>query len=309
MVVRVERLWSRISTANKARRDMILKPNKSQGPSFTRVKPQRHPNPKVQDIGVQMRLGSPQHSHRIFRNIRDHAPYAFWFDDVVVLETELLCDLNYPAHLSRNTATGTFVPLSAYLAALYADGVVNRDIFTVLTELNDLLPPDRLVTTKDLLHFCKNLGKATPLPPEPPVEPPAGILVQSLEERGFRLTELIKEQKRSLLSISWLPESTGRRFFVGILELRPTRQGTVVGKWTLPGPCGVPQLLRHEFEQMSQGPGTILTPAGQQHCLKGVGPVGSRIRAKQSSAWTTEKQTAMPAKSSSSPSRQRNKLS
>ena len=159
-----------------------------------------------------MAWGKPQHTVRLYRNLRDHAPHAFRFEDVVIHEDDVLCDTEYQCYLARKTAVGTFVPLSAYLLTLYDLKQVNRDIFAVLAELDRLLPPDRPVTTKGLLDLCPRLGKAEPLPPEPPVDSPTGILAKDLETKGFRLTTFVQEGARALLSISWLPKP-GRRHF------------------------------------------------------------------------------------------------
>ena len=187
--------------------------------------------------------------------------------------------------MARKTAVGTFVPLSAYLLTLYDRKQVNRDIFAVLAELDRLLPSDRLVTTKDQLNFCSSLGKAEPLPPEPPVDPQTGILAKDLETKGFRLTTFVQEGDRALLSISWLPKPGRRLFFAGILDLRRTQVG-IVGQWMLPGACGMHRLLHAEFAQLWAGPSANLTPKGLKHCLLEVDPQ-ARQAVEQSSAWST----------------------
>ena len=259
-------------------------PPPSLGPVFACAKRQSHPSPKVHDLGIEMAWGKPQHTGRLYRNLRDHAPYAFRFEDVVVHEDDVFCDTEYQCYLSRKTAVGTFIPLSAYLLTLYDRKQVNRDIFVVLAELDRLLPPDRLVTTKGLLDFCHSLGKAEPLPPEPPVDSRTGILAKDLETKGFRLTTFVQEGSRALLSISWLPKPGRRLFFAGILDLRSTREG-IVGQWMLPGSCGVLRLLHAEFEQVWAGPSACLTPRGLKHCLLEVDPQ-ARQAVEQSSAWS-----------------------
>src|ERR1035441_10424998 len=95
-------------------------PPPSLGPVFACAKRQSHLSAKV-------------------RNLRDHGPYAFRFEDVVVHEDDVLCDTEYQCYLARKTAVGMFVPLSACLLALYDRKQVNRDIFAVLAELDRLL--------------------------------------------------------------------------------------------------------------------------------------------------------------------------
>ena len=64
------------------------------GPFFAHVKHQSHPSPKLLDLGIQMRWGAPRHSARLYRNLRDHAPYAFGFEDVVIHEEDAIEDFD-----------------------------------------------------------------------------------------------------------------------------------------------------------------------------------------------------------------------
>jgi hypothetical protein len=80
------------------------------GPFFAHVKRQSHPSPKLLDLGIQMRWGAPRHSARLYRNLRDHAPYAFGFDDVVIHEEDAIEDFDYQPSYARRTAVGTFYP-------------------------------------------------------------------------------------------------------------------------------------------------------------------------------------------------------
>lgn len=274
------------------------------------MKRQDHPSSKVQDLGIEMTWGKPGHSIRLYRNLRDHAPYAFWFDDVVVHDHDIVGSIEYQDHLARETAVGKFFPLSACLLALYADNRVDRNIFSVLAELDRMLPPDRHVTAEDNFNFCHSLGKAAPLPPGPPPPDPAtGMLATDLEMHGFRLTKDIKFEGRALVGIDWLPKPGGRLFFAGVLEFRPTQNG-IVGQWMLPGPSGVNQLLRKEIEKLCEGPSAVLTPAGRRLCLQGIKPLPQvRNVAQHISTWKPELLITLPAKSSSSQSPRRNKLS
>jgi hypothetical protein len=65
-------------------------------------------------------------------------------------------------HLARETAVGRFYPLSAYLVGLYGHRLVDRGIFSILAELDRLLPPERHITSEDIEQFCRTLGKAKP---------------------------------------------------------------------------------------------------------------------------------------------------
>ncbi len=213
------------------------------GPFFAHVKHQSHPSPKLLDLGIQMRWGAPRHSARLFRNLRDHAPYAFGFEDVVIHEEDAIGDFDYQPSYARRTAVGTFYPLSAFIAALYERRRANRNIFTALVELDRLLPAERPVTTRDIVNFCQSLGEAKPLPPECQADPLTHLLTRDLEARGFRITRRIAQQGRIMLDIGWLPKPSARVFFTGILELRPTGSG-IAGRWMPPGPCGVMGVTR-----------------------------------------------------------------
>jgi hypothetical protein len=242
------------------------------GPFFAHVKHQSHPSPKLLDLGIQMRWGAPRHSARLYRNLRDHAPYVFGFEDVVIHEEDAIEDFDYQPSCVRRTAVGTFYPLSAFIAALYERRKANRNIFTALAELDRLLPAERPVTTRDIVNFCQSLGEAKPLPPERQADPPTDLLARDLETRGFRITRRIAQKGGVVLDIGWLPKPGARVFFTGILELRPTGSG-IAGQWMPPGPCGVNRLLRREFEQLCKGPGACLSPAGRRHCLADVEPL------------------------------------
>jgi hypothetical protein len=123
-----------------------------------------------------MRWGAPQHSARLYRNLRDHAPHAFGFEDVVIHEEDAMGDFDCQPSCTRRTAVGTFYPLSAFMAALYERGRASRHIFTVLVELDRLLPAERPVTARDIVNFCQSLGEAKPLPPERQADPPTDLL-------------------------------------------------------------------------------------------------------------------------------------
>jgi len=246
------------------------------GPFFSPAKPQPHPDRKVHDLGIQLQWGRPQHTARLYRNIRDYAPQIFDFGCVVIHEEDARGSFEYQAFMARKTRVGTFYPLTAYIQALYVGGALNRNIFAALAELERLMPPERHVTEKEILDFCRSLGKAKPRPPEPQPEPPTGLLAEHLEAQGFRLTRDAALDGRGMLNISWLSRPGGHLFFVGILALRPTGGG-IAGQWRLPGPCGVNHLLREEFEQMCNGLMACLSPEGHRRCLAGI--AGLAVRA------------------------------
>ncbi len=205
-------------------------------------------------------------------NLRDHAPYAFGFEDVVIHEEDAIKDFDYQPSCARRTTVGTFYPLSAFIAALYERRRGNRNIFTALAELDRLLPAERPVTTRYIVNFCQSLSEAKPVPPERQADPPIDLLARNLETRGFRITRRIAQKGGVMLDIGWLPKPGARVFFTRILELRPTGSG-IAGQWRLPGPCGVNHLLRREFEQLCKGPGACLSPAGRRHYLADVEPL------------------------------------
>lgn len=241
------------------------------GPSFTRVKPQPHPGRKVHDLGIAMQWGRPRQTARLYRNIRNHAPQIFDFECVVIHEEDARGDFYYQAYQARETNVGMFYPLTAYMVSQYNIMAMSRNIFAALAELDRLLPPERHVTEKEVALYCRSLGKAKPLPPEPRAEPPTGLLTENLEAQGFRLTCHVPSEGRVNVGISWLARPGGHWFFTGAVEMRPT-EGGLTGHWRLPGPCGVNRLLRREFEQKCEGLVACLSPAGRRCCLAGTLP-------------------------------------
>jgi len=239
------------------------------GPFFSPAKPQPHPGRRVHDLGIQMQWGRPQHTARLYRNIRDWAPQIFDFDCVVIHEDDARGSFEYQALMARKTRVGTFYPLTAYMQAQYAGRAMSRNIFAALAELDPLMPPERHVTEMEILDLCRTLGKAKPRPPEPQPESPTGLLAENLEVRGFRLDGSVTCDGRVTLNISWFSRPGGHPCFVGILELRPT-EGGIAGRWRLPGPRGVNHLLRREFEQMCDGLVACLSPEGHRRCLAGI---------------------------------------
>lgn len=251
------------------------------GPAFCRVPHQDHPAPTVCDLGIQMQWGN--RTARLYRNVREHATYAFRFEDVVVHEEDVIGAFSYQECQARKTHFGMFFPLTGYIQGFYRHNRTSRPIFDVLTELSELLPPDRRVTVADIHNFASSLGKAPPLPPPAPVKPPIGMLDDDLEDKGFRLCRCKAEAGRALLDIGWQPLAGSRVFFVGVLELRPAGED-ISGQWMLPGPCGVNETLRQEFEKHCHRPADCLAPAGRKHCLTGV-RVSSAKMAKHKCDW------------------------
>ena len=237
------------------------------GPVFTAVRRQLHPSRWVHDLGLQMRWGAPPQTARLYRNCWDCIPYTFNFNHVVIHEDDALYDFSCQEHQARQTAVGMFYPLTAYLVELYRRGQADRDLFSALAEVDRALPADRRSTLEDTMHMVRTLGKGKSLPaPPPPPDPATGLLVPKAEERGFRLTEWLSEGGALMLNIAWLPRPGGRLFFTGILELHVTRSG-FHGRWRPPGPCGVNELLRTEFDQKCDSLGDCLTPKGLVQCV------------------------------------------
>ena len=254
--------------------------NANLGPIFTASKLQPNPSKKVHDLGIVMTWGNLQHSARLYHNLREHAPKAFRFDFVSVHEDDAREDFEYQPSLARQTKLGTFYPLSAYLAKLFEDGSVNRNIFSALAELDNILPKERPVTEQDGIHR----PAASEVEAQEPAIPLTGLLAAELEVQGFRVTHRIPEDGRVSLQIGWLPKPDGRIFFTGILELRQTPAG-ISGQWMLPGLCGVSHLLHKEFQQLCASPNACLTPAGIKHAFTGIAT--SENSAKHLDVWPT----------------------
>jgi len=251
------------------------------GPFFTTSEIQPHPGKRVHDLGIVMTWGKPRQEARLYHNLRENAPKAFSFDFVSIHEDDAIEDFDYQPTLARETRYGTFFPLSAYLAKLYELGNVNRNIFSMLAELDNLLPKERLVTAED--------DKYSPISskpkPQAPADPPTGLLATELEMQGFRITTVSPENGRVSLEIDWLPKPGGRLFFTGILELRQIPAG-ISGLWVFPGPCGVNHLLQREFQKLCASPNACLTPAGIKHCFKGVS-TQTQMSARHVFVWPT----------------------
>ena len=264
----------------------------SLGPTFYTVKRQSHPSPDVHDLGVEMKWGKPQHTNRIYGIIHADGPYSF--DNALVHEDDVQPNVEYQSRLARKTKVGMFIPLTSHLAALYDFKFVTRDIMLVLAEVDAFLP-----TGLGIANIPRHAGKAG----HQSQEAQTGMLSTDLEIDGYRLTDLLEEEHRAMLNISWLSKPGGRRFFVGVIEMRPTADG-ITAKWMLPGPCGVNSLLRREFGKRCQGLDSCLTAAGQKHCLAGIKPSAGKT-AKHIRTWQVNSPQSIPDAKSSSTASQR----
>ena len=199
------------------------------GPTFHTVKSLDNPSRKIQDLGVDMCWGTPRHTARLYRNLTDHAPAAFNFEHVVIHEEDCPEDFEYQPCLARKTAVGMFYPLTAYMLHLYRSQQAGRNIFSVLAELDRLLPEDRWVTQEDIRQFCLSCGNIKPLAEGTQSEPPVNILAKDLEDQGYRVEFHTVEDSRCLLDIGWQPKPKARIFFTGILEYLAENQKSGAG--------------------------------------------------------------------------------
>jgi hypothetical protein len=249
------------------------------GPTFHTVKLQDNPCRKIQDLGIEMQWGKPRHTARLYRNLTDHAPAAFNFDNVVIHEEDAPEDFEYQPSLARKTAVGTFYPLAAYILFLYRSRQAGRNIFSTLAELDRLLPEERWLTQEDIKQACLS-RYFNPLAAGKSSDLPVNLLAEELEEQGYRVSFITADDSRCLLDIGWQPKAEARIFFTGILEYRATKSG-IKCHWMLPGPTGVNQLLRQELEQLCKNPLQCLSPAARKQYLTGLGEKS----AKQIDAW------------------------
>ncbi len=231
------------------------------GPTFTAVA-QDHPCAKIRSVGIEMTWGHPvTHRARLYHNQHDRVPKVFRFDRLVIHEEDCPEDFEYPARLARDTKVGMFYPLSAYLFELYDLGTVARDIFSVLGELDRLLPTERLVTAKDDALTGHKAG------PDNHIVTRQGILAPDLERRGFFITRQVYSHGSIGLNVVWKAQPDTRSFFTGFLDLIPGPKGSTV-QW-IQGPPGVNRLLCRKFQQISKATGAVLTPDGQEFCFPG----------------------------------------
>ena len=141
-------------------------------PTFHPVKRQSNPNRMSQDLGVEMRWGAPGHVARLYRNVRDHAPYTFTFDHVVIHEEDAPEEFDYQPSVARKTPVGMFYPLSAYMLELYRSCQTDRNIFSALAELDTLrrgrralgqgdasIPPNRHLQNLETKHVGVMVGE------------------------------------------------------------------------------------------------------------------------------------------------------
>ena len=264
------------------------------GPFFFAEKPQDHPGSKVHDLGIVMKWGTPAHVARLYRKLSPSAAEVFTFDHVLIHEDDAPGEFDYQPSLACNTRVGTFYPLSAYLLYLYISGEVERNIFSVLVELDQVLPRE--------WPFVIQAGNIKALP-----RMYRKLLAENLETQRFCIARRIPEEGRVLLDIGWLtrPEGwlstpEGRAFFTGILELRLTKEG-FAGQWMLPGQCGINHLLRREFEQLCPRPGDCLSRKGRVQFTAGLnGPLERQMDAKHVNEWPEQSfQSMFDAMSSS----------
>jgi hypothetical protein len=234
------------------------------GPFFFAEGKEKDPAANVRDLGVGMMWGAFPFYAKLYRRVHGTASIVdkFGFDDVVVDSSNVRVNFSYPSLFGCNTATGTYLPLTYFLMALYLRETANRNPFEMLRELDGFLPPDRRSTLQDIQHFCRTMGKEPGLPPPQQVDPPTGMLQPKLEEFGFRLVKFEVFNKEVNLRIGWQPKAGARVFFVGIIHTKIKDDKRVV-KWDDFEEGGIDLMLYELFRAMALSDAHLLTEQGR----------------------------------------------
>ena len=238
------------------------------GPTFHTVKSLDNPSRKIQDMGIDMCWGTPRHTARLYHNLSDHASATFNFEHVVIHEEDCPEDFEYQPCLARKTSVGMFYPLTAYMLFLYRSRQAGRNIFSVLAELDRLLPADRWLTLENIKQACASRC-FKPVATGAQGDPPVNMLAKDLEDQGYRVEFHTVEDSRCLLDIGWQPKPKARVFFTGILEYLADKS-EIRSRWRLPGPTGVNHLLRQKLEELCSNPLEYLGPAAREDYLAGL---------------------------------------
>ena len=138
------------------------------------------------------------------------------------------------------------MPLEALLVTIYQHGLVSRPIFDVLAELSALVPLRSSVSN-------------------PPTDA-EGLLLPGIEQKGFRVANVIPEEDKVFVDIGWYPEPNSTPFHTCICAFAHTAGKLSEGEW-IPSPMiGVHQLLATELRGLATGdPSRALTEKGRRY--------------------------------------------
>jgi hypothetical protein len=161
--------------------------------------------------------------------------------------SQLPFSLKCPSHHIVQEVDESFAPMESLLVGLYKRFDVRRSIFEVLAEIVSRIPLHGSVTEPILTR---------------------GLLLDELEERGFRLNALFHSADAKIAEIAWQAPQIDYRFHVCSCAFAPDSEQV---RWIKPSIIGTSQLLFDELQQIARGPAaTILAPAGKLFTRVGV---------------------------------------
>lgn len=161
--------------------------------------------------------------------------------------SQLPFSLECPSHQIIQEADEPFAPMESLLVGLYKRFDVRRSIFEALAEIASLVPLHGSVAQPILRR---------------------GLLLDQIEQRGFRLNALFHDAEATIAEITWQAPQNGYRFHVCLCAYAPNSDE---GEWMKSSIIAVSQLLSDELQQISQGaPAAILAPAGKLFTRAGV---------------------------------------
>lgn len=226
---------------------MDIRPGLIIGPHFVHSEAPAITASGLEYLGIGMEFAGESSSGKIplYARSKFKLPIPGWkpssemsFGEVLLPAKELSISFEYSALLAEQTGSVEFLPLEAFLVGLYRYYQVARPIFTVLTELASVVP----------LQY--NVSRAEFVP---------GCLVSVLEERGFRVATVAKDDVERLVEIAWLsqpPDGRGTPFHVCVMRVGPKTCQLLEPRST-----GVCSLLVEPLIDHSSNPADWFTPS------------------------------------------------
>lgn len=222
------------------------------GPFFVAGIPTEIPPEQVASVGAAMEFATPGGACRIplFRKRCSYAPDRCEFDDLVIHQNDLPCEVQYRLFYAAETRIGTFVPLNAVLVSMFQQFKINRTAADILNDLS--------ATVALEFHHARK---------------PA-LLCDFLQDEGFGLSWIQFYGRRVNTVICWCPPNErGKTSEGGILvswmDFRPKPDGTLGnGVWVEPFKDSISHALHREFHsRFKHRPLEILSDQGKKALL------------------------------------------
>lgn len=235
----------------------------SLGPFFTQIRSIPTGNPKIIPLNIASEWANPDRAQAtpLFQHSPSGDKRRPALHEIVFPAEAIPCNVRCQEFQVVDTPAGSYVPLDALLVTLYQNGFVSRSIFGVLAELAALVP---------LHSFVSN-----------PPKDAEGLLLPSIEQKGFRITNVIPEEDKIFVDIGWYPEPKSAPFHTCICAFAHTAGKLAEGEWLTSPMIGVHQLLATELRRMATGDlGKALTEKGRQYLEELSEPTAPQIHAK-----------------------------